>query len=155
MAGAAARFLASPCLPFCCGIIVSHRRQSRSAGSVTPYRPLGKSKVHLASALDGNALILLEASADNTGGDSQVAVVAIREMWVSSSARSRSVGAASRRGGQLSNRQGEGSIDVPQASGFPRSSHFGGVWRVGLGGMGNWWVMMAESLLRITGQRQS
>jgi hypothetical protein len=46
-------------------------------GSVSPYLPLGESQVHLASALGSDSLILLQASADNAGGDGQVAVVAI------------------------------------------------------------------------------
>jgi hypothetical protein len=44
---------------------------------VSPYLPLGESQIHLASALGSNSLVLLQASADNAGGDGQVAVVAI------------------------------------------------------------------------------
>jgi hypothetical protein len=45
----------------------------------SPYLPLGESQVHLASSLGSNSLILLQASADDAGGDGQVAVVAIRK----------------------------------------------------------------------------
>jgi hypothetical protein len=44
------------------------------------YLPLGETKIHLAAALSDKALLLLEASADDTGGDGQVSVVAIREI---------------------------------------------------------------------------
>lgn len=52
--------------------------------------PLGKPKLHVATALGSNSLLLVEAAADGTGGNGQVAVVG-------------------------------------QTSGFPRSSHIGGV----------------------------
>lgn len=47
---------------------------------LSSHLPSSKSQFALASALGDNALVLLQASADDTGGDSQVSVVAITEV---------------------------------------------------------------------------
>lgn len=46
-------------------------------GSGITHLPLGKSEVHLSSALGSQSLVFLERAADNTGGDGQVTVVAV------------------------------------------------------------------------------
>lgn len=74
--------------PSCRSIVM--RDKSISTGAPTPilpfpspvigktYRPLGKSDICLTSTLSNQALLLLEASADDTGGDGQVPVVAVQ-----------------------------------------------------------------------------
>jgi hypothetical protein len=90
---------------------------------VSSYVPLGESKIHLASALGNDSLLLLQAAADNAGGDGQVAVVAIGERPMLAS---RCSGTVARR--QAINSAVSGSsIDVRKTSGSPRGRHFGGV----------------------------
>lgn len=62
---------------------------------MSPYIPLGESQLHLASALGNDSLVLLQASADNAGGDAQVAVVAVGEKMLAS----RCSGTVARRAG--------------------------------------------------------
>jgi hypothetical protein len=55
---------------------LSRRVVRRDSSSMT-YLPLGESQVHLATSLGDQSLVLLEASANGTGGNGQVSVVAI------------------------------------------------------------------------------
>jgi hypothetical protein len=95
---AAARFLTSPCLPFCMrhkvvsdGVLIAVEQSVGSVawhvfrgmdlvGSDITHLPLGKSQVHLSSALGSQSLVLLERAADNTGGDGHVTVVAVNQI---------------------------------------------------------------------------
>ena len=135
----AARFLTSPCLPFCMrhkfvsdGVLVVVEQSVGSVawhvfrgmvqvGSGITHLPLGKSQVHLSSALGSQSLVLLERAADNTGGDGQVTVVAVIQSNNQSSGLDVSsvvseVG-VSRRGQRCS----------PETSGFPGGDHCDGI----------------------------
>lgn len=75
---ASARFLTSPCLPFCqFGRFASAELPQRRMSALPhTHRPLRKLQVLLAPALSQEPLILLQAAAHGAGGDSEVAVVA-------------------------------------------------------------------------------
>lgn len=81
-----ARFLRSPCLPFCC----DHQSVFDSPVLIVPrshseaYLPLGESQLHLSTALSGEPLVVLQASAHDAAGDGEVAVVAAAARFQSS-----------------------------------------------------------------------
>lgn len=84
------RLLGSPCFPACCCGCGNFTRQPLSSlsplqlhvedklrpGIRPTHRPLGKPEVALSAALGNDALVLLEAAANSTARNGQVAVVA-------------------------------------------------------------------------------
>lgn len=85
---ASARFLTSPCLPFCCNAqqLVSHSfcvifppGPRATHHHIPTHRPLCKFEILLASALGRESILLLQAAAHDAGGDGEVAVVAAPE----------------------------------------------------------------------------
>lgn len=74
---ALAKSLGSPILPFCCGINIQIPNDAARSIGVS-YLPLGESQLSLAATLGNNSLLLLQAAADGTAGNGQVAVVAMR-----------------------------------------------------------------------------
>jgi hypothetical protein len=107
------------------------------------YRPLSETQLHLAATLGSNSRLLLEAATDSAGRDGQVSVVAVEVLMLASSISgdtpSPRVVVQSQSARQWVHRRVNGSINIRQTSGFPRSSHFGGVEgvrliRFGIGG---------------------
>lgn len=82
------------------------------------YLPSGGTQLRDASALSGDSLLLLQASADDAGGDREVLVVA-KESFVSKIFRRR-VNDGRAVGGQLSWRL---TSNIPEASLLPGESH--------------------------------
>ena len=71
----------------CCGINISLLMPSSTPASriVSTYLPSDKTQVHLSTALSSDSLVLLEAAANSTGSNGQVAVVTVdRKSLVSS-----------------------------------------------------------------------
>ena len=94
----------------------------------SPYLPLGKPEIHLPATLGNESLILLQAAADGTGRDGQVAVVAVCDASVSTLLHP---GYRQVRGGfrgvEVDRAWAILRLNVRETSGFPSGSHFGGI----------------------------
>jgi hypothetical protein len=96
----AATLFISEALPFCDGVppgqSLGSIRAPPANNQIWTHLPLGELELGLATALGDDALVLLQAAADGTGRNGEVAVVAIRGKYVSQ-ARSARRGLRARR----------------------------------------------------------